>query len=82
MNDYRFNIQLHSTQDVVDFVNKCKLFYADVDVYDGAIMLDGKDLNSVFKISLGKTVRVYLLSDDIDAQYDFSNLLKEFIVEE
>ena len=72
------HIQLNSVDEAKDFVRKVSAFLDDVNIYDYSVTIDGKDIEGIIKLGLGKLVEVELISDDIDALYDFKQVISKF----
>lgn len=69
-------IKFNTTNDVVAFVNAVSKYTFDVDVYKGAMMLDGKSLQGLFTVGLSQELECVIHTSLADAHDIISDISK------
>ena len=82
MTNYRIHIKLYTIDDIGSFIHKTDIFNEDIDLKYNSRTYDAKSLLAVMSIPLESNIEVELLSDNIEAQIDFYDCMKPFIIKD
>ena len=74
----RFNIMLHSINDVKSFVNSVNKYDFDVDLTSGRYVVDAKSIMGIFSLDLSKPIKVEVYTEDPGT---FMDEMKPFIID-
>lgn len=75
----RYQIMLHSVQDVKDFVHFANRFPFDFDLVSGRYVVDGKSIVGIFSLDLSNPIDVLIYTTN--PNLELIDGIKKFLVE-